>query len=55
MFYFYLELFYFNCKIFYFRNKYFKDCVLEKKKGDLKLIRAKNMKIMDNFIKHGRA
>jgi len=28
---------------------------LEQKKGDLELIRAKNMKILDNFIRHGRA
>ena len=51
----FLELFYFNCKLFYFRNKYFKVCVLEQKKGDLELIRAKNMKILDNFIRHGGA
>jgi len=40
-----LELFYFNCKLLYFRNKYSKDLVLEQKKGELELIRAKNMKI----------
>jgi len=28
---------------------------LEQKKGDLELIRDKNMKILDNFIWHGRA
>jgi len=43
--YFLLELFYFNCKLLYFRNKYSKDLVLEQKKGELELIRAKNMKI----------
>jgi len=40
-----LELFYFICKLLYFRNKYSKDLVLEQKKGELELIRAKNMKI----------
>jgi len=43
--YFLLELFYFNCKLLYFRNKYSKDLVLEQKKGELELIRAKNMKV----------
>jgi hypothetical protein len=42
----FLKIFYFNCKLFYFRNKYSKDLVLEQKKGELELIRAKNMKIL---------
>lgn len=40
----FLELFYYNCILLYFRNKYSKNWVLEQKKGELELIRAKNIK-----------
>jgi len=51
----FLELFYFNCKLFNFRKKYYKDLVLEQKKGDFELIRVKNIKILCKNIRHGRA
>ena len=47
----FLELFYFNCKLLNFRNEYYKDWVLEQKKGDSELIRAKNTKIWCKNIK----